>query len=457
MKNILIVDKSPDWRSTLRSLIEAYSHEEHLEVSIYEATDGSEAVMFCDQEEFDLIFTGIVMDEMDGVRATELIRRKNPKVMIIAVSASEDSELIHSILHSGAEDYIAKPINPDIFNARLTNYIALINSRRRYLSMHTGHNLFGETTYARTVSFCIKNYDVLAEFWEYYLLQETGGSSQLVDTVRAIHDIGSLALKRGVHPCLWIEESDHKIYFTLEKLSDIKPSLIRKILSKNQHIDRVKTARNSVSISYTKEAATPQKEVVAKSAPSTFPSPFPEEKPSENESALVAPNYDIPTSNHAPHLVLSDEKHIFNYMDEEDLEDIKEYLSRLNTLLLLVGSGDIAPEEVDEISYYIDRISKAASIYPESYQIAVALGKLASTISNNVQMFIDKSSSLGLFCKTFGLDLMNWIQMVFYDGAPSVNFMDDTIISNAQMLGSMIESVEIGSSSSSDMDDIFDF
>lgn len=457
MKNILIVDKSPNCRFALRSLIEAYSYEEHLEVSIHEASDGSEAVMFCDHEEFDMIFTGIVMSEMDGVQATESIRRKNPKVMIIAVSASEDPELKRSILRSGAEDYIAKPINPDIFNARMDNYIALVNSRHHHLSIHEGHNLFGEATYARTISFFIKDYDVLAEFWEHYLLQETQGSSQLADTVRVIHDIGSLALKLGTHPHLWIEESDKKLYFTLERLSAIEPSLIRTMLSKNQHLDGVKTTRGSLSISYTKEAAVLRKEVVAESAPLTFSSQFPEEKPSEDECTLVTPKFCMLPSNHASQPVLSDEKYVFNYMDEEDLEDIKDYLSRLNTLLLLVGSGDINPEEVGEISYYIDRISKSASIYPESYEIALALGILASTISNNVQMFIDKSSSLGLFCKTFGLDLMNWIQMVFYDGATHVNFMDDTIISNAQMLGSMLETVESVSSSSSDMDDIFDF
>ncbi|MCX6074421.1 MAG: response regulator [Campylobacterales bacterium] len=152
----------------------------------------------------------------------------------------------------------------------------------------------------------------------------------------------------------------------------------------------------------------------------------------------------------------SKQLHVYNYMDNEDLEDIKEHLSRLNSLLLIVGSGDITFEEVTEIAYYLERIGKSASIYPESYAIARALGMLSSSIQENLQTFIDKSSSLGSFCKTFGLDLHNWITLIFQDGATSVDVMDDTIISNSQMLGSML-TVTVSVNETVAMDDIFDF
>jgi hypothetical protein len=147
----------------------------------------------------------------------------------------------------------------------------------------------------------------------------------------------------------------------------------------------------------------------------------------------------------------------FNYMDEEDLDDIKENLTRLNTLLLIVGSGDIRPDEVDEIAFYLERIGKSASIYSESYDIARALNMFSYAIKENRQTFIDKSSLLGSFCKTFGLDLTNWLQAIFYEGAPSVNFMDDTIISNAHMLSEMLSAADEPANDSMDMDDIFDF
>lgn len=148
--------------------------------------------------------------------------------------------------------------------------------------------------------------------------------------------------------------------------------------------------------------------------------------------------------------------YIYNYMEPDDLEDIKENLARLNSLMLIVGGGDITHDEVAEISYYIQRIGKSTSAYHESYPISRALGSLSSIIQANNQTFIDKSSSLGSLCKAFGVDLVNWVQMIFHDGATSVDVMDDTIISNSQMLGSMLtvnESVD----EPVDMDDIFDF
>lgn len=148
--------------------------------------------------------------------------------------------------------------------------------------------------------------------------------------------------------------------------------------------------------------------------------------------------------------------YIYDYMDPEDLDDIKENLTRLNSLLLIVGSGDITHDEVAEISYYLQSIGRSASAYNESYSISRALGALASVIEANNHTFIEKSSSLGSLCKSFGVDLVNWVQMIFHDGAISVDVMDDTIISNSQMLGSML-TINESVNEAVDMDDIFDF
>ena len=76
----------------------------------------------------------------------------------------------------------------------------------------------------------------------------------------------------------------------------------------------------------------------------------------------------------------------------------------------------------------------------------------------HVNEFIEKSKSMGKFYASFGSDLTQWVQMSFYDGAPSVNFMDDTIISNATMLGSMLNiTVQDTLTSQDEFDDIFDF
>jgi|GEM_PF-560020 len=466
MKKILVVDKNQQSRSYLQSMLEEYAHDTRKRFIVHETESGNEAVMMNNLENYDLIFIDIEISEIDSAQATKLIRESNSNAMIIVVSDSKDIDVRSRILRSGAEDYIKKPIDHHLFQSRLDNYIALINSRRLHLSIHEGHNLYNHETYGRTISYFVKEHDVLAEFWEYYLLetQETRtltdtcrqcnigksilnthqASPRLSDTVRAIYDIAVLALNVNLTPHIWIEESDKNIYYTIEGLSQVNPDLIRAILHKIPELNSYKFENYKVTILTPRE-----KNSVVKI----------EHVAVKKTESVIEKVTTVPVSTEVISEPISEpdvENLIYYYMDEEDLENIKDNLARLNTLLLIVGSGDVRSEEVEEIAYYLERIGKSASIYSESYAIARALGALAATINSNIQAFIDKSSSLGLFCKTFGLDLTNWLQMTFYEGAPSVHFMDDTIISNAQMVGSMLVTDD-SPTESIDMDDIFDF
>jgi hypothetical protein len=61
-------------------------------------------------------------------------------------------------------------------------------------------------------------------------------------------------------------------------------------------------------------------------------------------------------------------------------------------------------------------------------------------------------------CAAFGRDLSTWIRMIFIDGATRVNFMDDTIVANAQLIGSILTMDDADHEhAAEDLDDIFDF
>ncbi|MBV5320354.1 MAG: response regulator, partial [Sulfuricurvum sp.] len=472
MKKILIVDQNKQSRTKLRIMLDDYAHDKREKIEISETESGGEAVMLCENEHYDLIFIDVEVSEMDSAKATTMIRDKNPKAFIIVSSDSQDPELRSRILRSGAEDYIKKPISSDLFYSRLDNYIDLIKSRKLHLSIHEAHNLYGHDTYGRTISYFIKEHDVLAEFWEYYLLetQETRtltdacrrcnvgksilnsheASTRLSDSIRAIYDIAVLAVNINLTPHIWVEESDKNIYFTIEGISQINPDRVFAILNKIPELNTYKFEHYKVTVMIPRERVVLSKEIICNDVATQISKPITDENLIEQTIVTSATTDYTETETIIQY-------QIYNYMDEEDLEDIKENLTRLNTLLLMVGSGDIRAEEVDEIAFFLERIGKSASIYSESYEIARALNLFSSSIKDNVQTFIDKSSSLGLFCKTFGLDLTNWLQAIFYEGAPSVNFMNDTITSNAQMLSEMLTATESAPQESMDMDDIFAF
>lgn len=443
MKKILIVDDHALNRSLLREVVEDYSLENKIELIIDEAENGVEAVRLFKQNSYDLIFMDITMPEMDGIEATRRIREINKKVLIVAISAQNDIKTQKEILDAGVEDYISKPVNVTIFLARLDNYLMLIKSRQTHITHHEATNLFSSLIYTRKVSFYIETDNDLAEFWEYFLLNPHITYHNISSITRILYDIGLHALKIKTRPMIWIEESEDHIYITMEGVSQLDPDFIRTTLTKNSEVIDFKVVQNKLSIQTQRESINHHP---------ILPVKIIKETP---KTALMEPILPVAEENPTPATPIV-ELQIYHYMDQEDLENINDHLSRLHSLLLMVGSGDVSLHEVEEIAYYLDRIGRSASMYSESYPIARALSSLSAAIEKNIQIFIDKSSSLGLFCATFGLDLTNWLQKIFYEGAPSVDFMDDTIISNGQMLESMLATT-VSANHEVEMDDIFDF
>ena len=142
-------------------------------------------------------------------------------------------------------------------------------------------------------------------------------------------------------------------------------------------------------------------------------------------------------------------------MDLDDLDDLREYVGKLNSLMMVVG-GEIEFHEVEEISANLQQISKIATVYTDSYTIGQALAEMGYAISNHSELFMAKSNDLAPMCAAFGRDLSSWIRLIFVEGASSVNYMDDTIIANAKTIESILTMDDNGDGSEG-LDDIFDF
>ena len=75
------------------------------------AENGREAVELVERETFDLILMDVMMPEMDGLEATQVIRsRENESgahIPIVAVTAASDRE---TCLTAGMDEFIEKPI-----------------------------------------------------------------------------------------------------------------------------------------------------------------------------------------------------------------------------------------------------------------------------------------------------------------------------------------------------------
>ena len=106
MYKILIVDDE----SAIRTLIAKYAAFDGYETA--EAENGMQAVEKCRTGHYDLVVLDIMMPELDGFSAGREIKKINPDLPIILLSArGEEYDRINGF-EIGADDYVVKPFSP---------------------------------------------------------------------------------------------------------------------------------------------------------------------------------------------------------------------------------------------------------------------------------------------------------------------------------------------------------
>lgn len=91
--------------------------------SLVRAKTGVEAVNEFDTQHIDLILMDMKMPEMDGITATKIIREKDKKIPIVAVTAyAFDSDKVLA-MDAGCSDYLVKPIDAKALEETIEKYL----------------------------------------------------------------------------------------------------------------------------------------------------------------------------------------------------------------------------------------------------------------------------------------------------------------------------------------------
>jgi NarL family two-component system response regulator LiaR len=106
---ILMVDDHAMMRIGLATFLASYDDFE----LVGEASSGVEAVELCEQLEPDVVLMDLVMQDMDGVEATQVILSKQPDTKIIALTSFEEADLVRGVLQAGALGYLLKGVSSD--------------------------------------------------------------------------------------------------------------------------------------------------------------------------------------------------------------------------------------------------------------------------------------------------------------------------------------------------------
>ena len=119
-----MVDDEPD-------IVEIISYSlKNANYDVYSAFNGLEAIKVAKSIKPDLIILDVMMPEMDGIEACEIIREDQVvgKTLITFLSARGEDYSQIAALNAGADDYITKPIKPKVLLSKVKSLLRRISN-----------------------------------------------------------------------------------------------------------------------------------------------------------------------------------------------------------------------------------------------------------------------------------------------------------------------------------------
>ena len=119
---ILLVDDEPD---ILEIISYTLKNDGYL---VYTAENGVKAIELAKKVKPDLIILDVMMPEMDGIEACEIIRNDSEigNSLIVFLSARGEDYSQIAGFNAGADDYITKPIKPKVLKSKIKSLLRRI-------------------------------------------------------------------------------------------------------------------------------------------------------------------------------------------------------------------------------------------------------------------------------------------------------------------------------------------
>jgi len=123
---ILVVDDEMLNRTLLSTNLQESSY------SVETAEDGQQALELLRSAEFDAVLLDLIMPKMDGYQVLAEMKRdaKLRRIPVIVISSMDDMESTVRCIEMGATDYLAKPFNPVLLEARMRASLASLHEER---------------------------------------------------------------------------------------------------------------------------------------------------------------------------------------------------------------------------------------------------------------------------------------------------------------------------------------
>ncbi|MCX6301736.1 MAG: response regulator transcription factor [Bacteroidia bacterium] len=186
------------------------------------ARDGNEAWEKFNQEKPDICVLDVMMPEMDGFTLGEKIKKAQPGVPVIFLTAKSLKEDIVRGLKIGADDYITKPFDPEVLILRINNIL-----KRTYSSTNDEYKISNTVLKFNTLELICGNTKEKLTLKEALLLKYF------------IINKNKILAREDILTEIWGEDD----YF-LGRSMDVFISRLRKYISEDKNLD-IRTVRGT--------------------------------------------------------------------------------------------------------------------------------------------------------------------------------------------------------------------
>src|SRR5213595_1364288 len=162
------------------------------------AEHGAEALDLLRQQPFDLLLLDVLMPELDGYEV--LAKLKDDPLLrdipVIVTSALDELDSVVKCVEMGAEDYLTKPINPVLLNARVTASLEKkrLRDQQRELISKFATKEVAEDLLTSGFSLSGKHLDASAMFCDIRSFTTIAEAREPAETIELLNDFYTLMM-----------------------------------------------------------------------------------------------------------------------------------------------------------------------------------------------------------------------------------------------------------------------
>jgi two-component system response regulator AtoC len=193
-ERILIVDDDPQIRTLLADRLRFHKYQ------VSSAQDGEEGLQIFKNQGADLVLLDLMMPKLDGLGTLERMKKEDPEVLVIMMSAFGTIEKAVEAVKMGAYDFIPKPCEPDHILLTIEKALKAKNvlQEKEYLKGEIDSRydmVWGQSSEMKQIREMVQK---VADTKSTILIQGESGTGKQV-LARAIHNLSPRKDKPFVH------------------------------------------------------------------------------------------------------------------------------------------------------------------------------------------------------------------------------------------------------------------